>query len=164
MNFSKISNFAGVITGVLFLVLAIGFSANNPMAFLNISGLLIVFGGTLTAILVSYPLKEVIPALKQAKVVAAPHNIDIQQDIKQILHFSSLWFRQRFAQIDADLEKLNDHFLKRGLQMVRDRESHEDGDEYSSINESHTIDAFNGKYANDDFNLLSLEVWGSPSI
>jgi len=126
MGFSKFSNFAGVITGVLFLVLAIGLSANDPMAFLNISGLLIVFGGTMTAILVSYPVKEVLPALKQSKVVTASNSIDIQQDIKQILHFSSLWFRQRFAQIDDDLEKLNDHFLKRGLQMVRDRESHED--------------------------------------
>jgi len=126
MDFSKFSNFAGVITGVLFLVVAIGFSANDPMAFVNVPGLLIVVGGTLTAILVSYPLKQVLPALKQAKVVTEGQKINPEQDINRILHFASLWFRQRFSQIDNELEKLDDQFMKRGLQMVRDRESHED--------------------------------------
>lgn len=126
MNLSKLANFAGVITGVLFLVLAIGLSADNPMVFINLPGLLIVFGGTLTAILVSYPLNDIVPALKQASVVTAPQNEDVYQDIKTILHFSSLWFRQRFEQIDADLEKLDDHYLQQGLQMVRDRQSSED--------------------------------------
>jgi len=126
MKLSNVANFAGVITGVLFLVFAIGFSANDPMVFINLPGLLIVFGGTLTAVLVSYPLKDIIPALKQARVITAPQHANLYEDIKRILHFSSLWFRQRFEQIDADLEKLDDTYLQQGLQMVRDRQSNED--------------------------------------
>ena len=96
------------------------------MAFINFSGLLIVLGGTMTAMLVSFSFKELVAGLKQARIVTEPLNLDMSQDVNQILHFSKLWFRHQYAQIDADLDKLNDRFLQKGLQMVRDRQSSED--------------------------------------
>jgi len=123
---TNVSNFAGVITGVVFLVLAVGFSANDPMAFINIPGLLIVLGGTMTAMLVSFSYQDVIAALKQARVVTQPLNLDMRKSTNQILHFSQLWFRHQYALIDRDLDKLDDPFLQKGLQMVRDRQSSED--------------------------------------
>ena len=122
----KLSNFVGVIAGVLFLALAIGFSADNPLAFVNLPGLIIVLGGTITAILVSVPGKEALAALKQARVVTQPLGFDLQKDVARLLHFSGLWFRGQFKQIDATLEKLDDPFMQRGLQMVRDKQSIED--------------------------------------
>ena len=91
MKLAKFSNFIGVFAGVLFLVLAIGFSTDEPMVFINLPGLLIVFGGTMTAMLVSFPLKEVLSALKQARVVTEPLNRDYTRETKQILHFATLW-------------------------------------------------------------------------
>jgi len=122
----KISNLVAVMAGVLFLGLAIGFSVNDPMAFINVWGLLIVFGGTITAMLVSYSVDELINALKQARVLTTPLNLDMTEDVNRILHFSKLWFRHQYAQVDAELEKLDDRFLQKGLQMVRDRQSNED--------------------------------------
>lgn len=126
MNFSKYSNLAGVIIGLAFLVLAIGLSAKNPMAFINIPGLLIVFGGTLTAVLVSVPLKDAIYALKEARVVIDPLRLNLNGEVNKILHFSKLGFRQQFEQLDNDIARLRDSFLQRGLQMVRDENSMED--------------------------------------
>tara|TARA_R110001592_G_scaffold67059_1_gene205875 strand:+ start:51140 stop:51955 length:816 start_codon:yes stop_codon:yes gene_type:complete len=126
MKLAKFSNFIGVFAGVVFLVMAIGFSADEPMAFINLPGLLIVFGGTMTAMLVSFPLKEVLAALKQGRVVTEPLNRDFTRETKQILHFATLWFRNQYAMIDRDLERLGNPFLKKGLQMVRDKQSNED--------------------------------------
>jgi len=122
----NVSNFVGVITGVLFLLLAIGFSADNPAAFINLPGLLIVVGGTLTAILVSFPAKDAIAALRQARVVTEPLTLNLQEDVGKILYFSRLWFRNQFTQVDTELEKLDDPFMQRGLQMVRDKQPLED--------------------------------------
>ena len=126
MKLAKLSNFIGVFTGILFLVLAVGFSADDPMAFINLPGLLIVLGGTMTAMLVSFPFSEVLAALKQGKVVTEPLNRDLSKETKQILHFSTLWFRKQYAMIDRDLERLDNAFLKKGLQMVRDGQTSED--------------------------------------
>jgi chemotaxis protein MotA len=126
MNFSKYSNLAGVIVGLTFLVSAVVLSAENPMAFVNIPGLLIVFGGTLTAILVSVPFKDAINALKEARVVIDPLTMNLNGEVNKILHFSKLGFRQQFDQLDNDIGRLRDPFLQRGLQMVRDGRSIED--------------------------------------
>ncbi|MFT6123010.1 MAG: chemotaxis protein MotA [Oleiphilaceae bacterium] len=126
MNFSKYSNLAGVIVGLAFIVLAIGLSAEDPMAFVNLPGLLIVFGGTLTAILVSVPFKDAIFALKEARVVIDPLTMNLNGEVNKILHFSKLGFRQQFDQLDNDISRLKDPFLQRGLQMVRDDNSIED--------------------------------------
>jgi chemotaxis protein MotA len=126
MNFSKYSNLAGVIIGLTFLVSAVGLSAENPMAFINIPGLLIVIGGTLTAVLVSVPFKDAIHAMKETRVVIDPLTQNLNGEINKILHFSTLGFRQQFDQLDNDIGRLRDPFLQRGLQMVRDENSIED--------------------------------------
>jgi len=122
----KLSNLTGVLIGSVFLVAAIGFAADNPAAFLNIPGLLIVVGGTLTAIFVSFPLKEAIKAFKQARVLTEPLELDLDKDIHRLVEFSKLSFRKQYPQMDQALEKLDDRFMQRGLQMVRDHQPYDD--------------------------------------
>lgn len=126
MKSVKLSNFAGVLLLFLFMASVVVFSADQPMAFLNLPGLLIVVGGTLTAMIVSFSPKGLSSALKQARILVDTPNKDLSKEIKQILHFSTLWFRNQSAMIDRDLERLDNTFLKKGLQMVRDNEPAED--------------------------------------
>jgi len=126
MKLAKFSDFAGVFLLVLFIALVVGLSADHPLVFLNLPGILIVLGGTLTAMLMSFPPKEVIAAIKQSRVLTEPLNRDFSKETKQILHFATLWFRNQAALIDRDLERLDNPFLKKGLQMVRDREPADD--------------------------------------
>lgn len=120
------SNFVGVITGILFLALAIGFSANDPLAFINIPGLFIVVGGTLTAILVSFPYREALAAIKQARIVTQPLELNMRKDASRLVMFSRLWFRNQFHAIDEEIGKLDDPFMQRGLQMIRDKQGLDD--------------------------------------
>jgi len=122
----NISNLVGIIAGILFLGLAIGLASDNPAAFINIPGLLIVVGGTLTAILISFPLPDALAAFKQARVLTQPLSLNLQEDIARLSIFSKLWFRNQFSQIDNELEKLDDPFMQKGLQMVRDKQPAED--------------------------------------
>lgn len=122
----KLYHSAGIIFALTFLALAIGLSADNPGAFINIPGLLIVVGGTFTAILVSFPIKDALRAFKQARVLTESTQLEVNKDINTLVAFSKLWFRHQYKQIDSELEQLNNGFMQKGLQMVRDRQSHED--------------------------------------
>ncbi len=122
----KLSNFIGVVAGILFLSLAIGFASDNPAAFVNVPGLLIVLGGTVTAILVSFPLKQTLNAMKQARVITQPLESHSQEQVARLMLFSKLWFRNQFKQIDQEIERLNDTYMQRGLQMVRDKQAPDD--------------------------------------
>jgi len=126
MKFSNYSHLAGVIVGLAFIALAVGLTAENPMTFINIPGLLIVLGGTITAVLVSSPLKNAVSAIKQAKIILDPLAPNLEGELNKVMHFSKLWFRQQYAQLDTDISRLKDPFLQRGLQMVRDEQSMED--------------------------------------
>jgi len=126
MKLSHYSHLAGVIVGLAFIALAVGLTTENPMTFINIPGLLIVLGGTVTAVLVSAPIKNAISAIKQAKIILDPLEPNLEGEINKVMHFSKLWFRQQYAQLDADIGRLKDPFLQRGLQMVRDEQSMED--------------------------------------
>jgi chemotaxis protein MotA len=126
MKSLKLSNFAGVLLLILFIASVVAFSADQPMAFFNLPGLLIVVGGTVTAMIVSFSPRELSLALKQTRILVDAQNKDLSKEIKQILHFSTLWFRNQAAMIDRDLERLDNAFLKKGLQMVRDKEPAED--------------------------------------
>lgn len=126
MNLSRFSNLAGVLIGLSFLVIAIGFSAENPMDFINLPGLLVVLGGTMTAVLISVPFKDAVQAFKQTRIVVDPLTINLNAEVTKVMHFSNLWFRQQYQQIDNDIGRLKDPFLQRGLQMVRDERSIDD--------------------------------------
>ena len=50
----------GFVLGLITVILVLAFSAINSWAYLNLPGLIIVIGGTLAALFISYPMREVL--------------------------------------------------------------------------------------------------------
>lgn len=125
MKLARVLKFTGVLL-LSSLLLVAGVSADLPLGFLNFPGLLIVLGGTLTAMLLSFSYQELLSAFKQLQVLVKPLNRDFSKETKQVQYFATLWFRKQETLIDLELERLDNAFLKKGLQMVRDQESAED--------------------------------------
>lgn len=116
---------------LFFLILAtfalvIGLSTLEPLKFLNLPGLLVVVLGTLGVALLSHSLDDCMSALKQFNKPNNTAHQHIANEANIILHFAQLWFRNQYIQIDRDLAKLDKPFLKKGLQMIRDRQSQDD--------------------------------------
>jgi chemotaxis protein MotA len=81
---------------------------------------LIVFGGTLGAVLLQFPLTTVIAAFRSlGHVFAAPRR---QNDelIRLLLSFANKARRQGVVSLDADLQAIQDPFLKRSLMLAVD--------------------------------------------
>ncbi len=121
-RYKRLSKYSGVVLLAAFLALILGLYVDQPMLFINIPGLLIVLGGTVVAMFMSYPMNSVLDAFKKIHILVEADEQDVSKEMKQVLHFSILWFRNQAALIDRDLDRLDNTFLKTGLQMVRDRQ------------------------------------------
>ena len=79
-----------------------------------------MFGGTLGAVLLQFPLPTVVAAFRSlAHVFAAPGK---QEDhlIRQLVSFANKARRNGVVSLDADLRTINDPFLKRSLMLAVD--------------------------------------------
>lgn len=81
---------------------------------------IIVFGGTCGAVLLSYPLRDVIRAAASLKAVFFEREKTIDGLIKDIVRFASLARKGGFIALDTELPKINDPFLKKALRLVVD--------------------------------------------
>ncbi|KZY76592.1 hypothetical protein A3740_12430, partial [Oleiphilus sp. HI0068] len=107
-------------------VLVLALSSLEPLKFLNLPGLLLVVLGTFTGAVLSHSFDDCLAAFRQAFPRNKAEHSDVANEANIILHFAQLWFRNQYTLIDRDLSKLDKPFLKKGLQMIRDRQPSDD--------------------------------------
>jgi chemotaxis protein MotA len=104
---------AGIIAGLLM-------EGGNLGQILQPTAALIVFGGTMGAVLLQFPLSTVIAAFRSlAHVFAAPtkHN---DQLIQMLVAFANKARRNGVVSLDADLQMIQDPFLKQSIMLAVD--------------------------------------------
>jgi chemotaxis protein MotA len=104
---------AGIIAGLLI-------EGGNVGQILQPTAALIVFGGTMGAVLLQFPLTTVWDAFRSlGHVFAAPRKEDTQL-IRQMIGFANKARRQGVVSLDADLAAIRDPFLKQTLMLAVD--------------------------------------------
>ena len=104
---------AGIIAGLLI-------EGGNVGQILQPTAALIVFGGTLGAVLLQFPLTTVAAAFRSlAHIFAAPRKHDAQL-IRQLVAFAHKARRHGVVSLDADLQTIQDPFLKQTLMLAVD--------------------------------------------
>jgi chemotaxis protein MotA len=119
----KTVNYSTAIGLVLSLVLClyiIVFAANDPGSFLNLPGLLIVIFGTIAAIFLSYPLRDIKHGLKSLKLVFFYESLNPQKEADEIITVARLWFQKDKSAIENVIDSINNPYLKTGFQLVVD--------------------------------------------
>jgi chemotaxis protein MotA len=86
----------------------------QPTAFM------IVFGGTFGAVMVQFPLRTVLSAFKQLSRVFLDRASDPHQLVKQLVQYAQRARREGIVSLDAELEKIQDPFLKKVLMLAVD--------------------------------------------
>jgi len=81
---------------------------------------LIVFGGTLGAVMIQFPLAVVIQAIKQLKYVFL--NVEAESDtlVQNILRYAYKARKEGLLSLDTELSKIQDPFLKESLMLAID--------------------------------------------
>ncbi len=104
---------AGIIAGLMI-------EGGNVGQILQPTAALIVFGGTMGAVLLQFPLNTVVGAFRSlGHVFAAPRREDTHL-IRQMIAFANKARRQGLVSLDADLQAIEDPFLKQTLMLAVD--------------------------------------------
>src|SRR5207247_7301292 len=92
----------------------------SPVAFMNISALLIVLGGTLGVCLASCGMEamKALPALY--KKVMSAEQPELGGKVVELVRYADRARRDGLLALEEELESIDDEYLKEGLQLVVD--------------------------------------------
>ena len=110
----------GVILAIAGIIAGLLIEGGNLSQILQPTAALIVFGGTLGAVLLQFPLATVTAAFRSlAQVFVAPR---MQNDrlIQQLVSFANKARRNGVVSLDSDLQSLKDPFLRQSLMLAID--------------------------------------------
>ncbi len=117
MDKASIGGFLVAILGILAGLLMEG---GHVAQVVQPTAALIVFGGTLGAVLLQFPLVTVLAAFRSlVQLFIRPHAKDAQL-IGQLVDFAHKARRMGVVSLDADLESIQDPFLKQALMLAVD--------------------------------------------
>lgn len=116
-----ILGFGMIVFGII-VDMTSGFSINvgNISAFIDIQSILIVIGGTIAALMISFSMKQFFQIIKHLKIIFLPPKYKPELYIKQIVEFATKARVNGLLALEEDLEKVKDAFLKNSLMMVVD--------------------------------------------
>lgn len=117
-----ITTILGVVSGIGLIIIAI-FMRMGGMGlrgFFDVSSMFITFGGAFAATLVNYPMKQVLGVFKIAKKVLTEREENPAKLINQFIYFTKIAHKQGILELEKELNKVNNEFLKRGVQLVVD--------------------------------------------
>ena len=114
------ASIGGVILAVVGIVAGLLIVGGNLGQILQPTASLIVFGGTMGAVLLQFPLTTVVGAFgAMAHIFSAPTKQDAQL-INQLVAFANKARRNGVVSLDADLQTIQEPFLKQSLMLAVD--------------------------------------------
>ncbi|HEX5806460.1 MAG TPA: MotA/TolQ/ExbB proton channel family protein [Macromonas sp.] len=120
------STLIGMAASVVMLGAILFFAADDPRLYFDLPGLAIVLGGTMAATFMSYPLREVVRVFGLIRTVMRNEQLYTQQDIEELVDFSRLWIQDDPVAVEKALPRVNNPFLRTGVQLVIERTPEED--------------------------------------
>ncbi|WPX09778.1 flagellar motor protein [Anaerocellum danielii] len=115
-----ILSIGGLILGFGSLLTAFIIEKGNPAKLLQISAAMIVFGGTISAVLVSYPMSEIKLAIKHLKMVFMDKKIDFSSIVEQLVQLSDRARKEGLLALEQEIPNIQNPLLKKGLGLVVD--------------------------------------------
>lgn len=110
----------GIVIGAIFL------SSNHVSDYFSPTSMFLVLGGTIAATLISYPLHEVLRVFRVFTIVLRNERLYAERDIAELVDVAKLKFQGQINRADEKLGRINNPFLRTGMQMVLDGASNED--------------------------------------
>ncbi len=114
------SSFIGILVGIGGIVAGLLLEGGKLSQVLQPTAAIIVFGGTLGAVLLQYPLSVVGSASLRLVQVFFEHKREPQQIVQQLITFADKARRNGMVSLDADLPQLEDAFMKKSLMLAVD--------------------------------------------
>ena len=114
----------GLFIGMLIVIFTVLSKNGDPIWFMDFGSILIVLGGTLSATLVNYPLRNVQALLRILGAAFKRQNIAHLSVIDQLVEKADISRKKGILALEPELENIKDKFLKDGLDLaINERDS-----------------------------------------
>lgn len=118
-------SFAGLLIGLAGIVGGQLLEGGEPSFLLQGTAFIIVFGGTLGAVLLQCPLKVFVTGVKMAGWVFVPPVIPMQELIDRITAWSGVARKEGVLALEQHIDEGDEPFIQKGLQLLVDGNSAE---------------------------------------
>jgi chemotaxis protein MotA len=110
-----IGTLVGIIAGMVLVIGSI--IIGGGAGFLNLPSLLITIGGAFAATLINFPLPKIIGTIRVARKAFTNRTEDQIAMFKLLSDFAVRARRDGILGLEADVDRLEDPFMKKGMQM-----------------------------------------------
>src|ERR1035438_10228625 len=114
------ASIAGVFLAILGIVAGLLMEGGNLGQILQPTAALIVFGGTMGAVLLQFPLSTVLAAFRGLEHVFSESQVRNDQLIRLLVAFANKARRNGVVSLDSDLQTIQDPFLKQTIMLAVD--------------------------------------------
>lgn len=114
------ATWVGILLGLGGILAGLLLEGGKLAQILQPTAAMIVFGGTLGAVLIQFPLPVVISAFRRLIHVFVQPKRDGQGTVRELVGYANKARREGIVSLDAELGKIQDPFLKKSLMLAVD--------------------------------------------
>ncbi|HFE65157.1 motility protein A [candidate division KSB1 bacterium 4484_188] len=114
-----IATLLGLFGGILVILLAVMIGGGLG-AFINIPSMLVVIGGTVAAVLVQYPLEDVLGVIGVLRKTLLTKTSELPKLIETIVRFAEEARRDGLLTLEKHAKEIDDDFIRDGIQLAID--------------------------------------------
>jgi chemotaxis protein MotA len=115
-----ITSVGGIVFAIAMILIGQRLEGGHVGSILQLTAAMIVFGGTIGAVMVAFPKKDFIHGLKLIKLAFGDKPRDMPGIAKQLVDYASVARRDGVLALEGRLGEVSDPFLRRALQFVVD--------------------------------------------
>jgi len=116
----------GSLFSIILILFIVFYAANDPLIFLNLPGLTIVIIGTVSALFLSHPLKDIKQGAKSIKRIIFYESLDPQKEADEIIAVAKMWFHRDAIAVENVIDSIHNPYLKTSFQLIVDQTPIED--------------------------------------
>lgn len=117
MDFATI---AGIAFAIAMILVGQALEGGHVGSLIQLTAAMIVFGGTIGAVVVSFPFKEFVRGVKMAAGTLKPPKNDLREILDQVVDLAGVARRDGVLALEQRLPELKDPFLKRAVGFIVD--------------------------------------------
>lgn len=110
----------GMVFGIGSILVAQALEGGSVQSLIQITAFMIVGGGTVGAVVASFPLDVLLIAMNMTKKAFAPDNINFYKVIEEILGYATKARKEGVIVLEKEAKNASDDIMKTGLEAVSD--------------------------------------------
>ncbi len=110
----------GILSGVTLVLVTIITGGAGLASYISVQSVLVVVGGSFSAMLVANPLSRMLGIAKYIKIAMQTPDWQEEKIISDLVAFSERARREGLLALEDNLDEVEDEFMRKGIQLVVD--------------------------------------------